>query len=275
MAYPATPSHRMAWDRDGSIGFIIDNGALSQMSAATMLVLNDENMNDGASVYNVDRTYGVVFPQQRELKGVFAIAWTDDGNGSSWQYSTNTTNGQDGVWTALWSAPQVYPTSTEWRSNIHACNIANVTGVRLSMSDYNSSNHCRMFHLYGYNSTGQTPNRLEFWHPTLDQRLGQADLDWGDIGQSTLATTTFRVKNISTRQTANTVQVSMEALTGVNRLGDHQLSDDNVTYGSVLNLGNLASDSISGVKYIKRTTNATATLGPSAMRLIVTAASWT
>lgn len=51
-SYPDVPAPRMAWDRDGSVGFTITGaGTLSQLTQAQMQEFNDE---DNVNVYQID-----------------------------------------------------------------------------------------------------------------------------------------------------------------------------------------------------------------------------
>jgi hypothetical protein len=133
------------------------------------------------------------------------------------------------------------------------------------------------FHVFGRIAAGENPNRLEIWHPTLDQRISAAALDWGNVQRASSANLTFRVKNRSATLSANGVTLSLDSLTDASPsfLSAHQVSADGTNFASTASAGTLAPGAISGVMTLRRTVPSNAVLGIWAARLKAVAASWT
>lgn len=273
------PGHRFAYDLDGSVGFKrINGGAFTTMSQAELEALNDETnstaaalSSGGAETSTIE--IGVVFPQARTIQGLYGSIAT---YGSyQWSYSTDTTTGQDGTWTNFTASVGNFAYFT----NIQSINLTDVTGIKLyqqTYSLYGYSMAMYMMHVYGDIPSGEVADRLEIWHPTLDQQLAANDLNWGDIPRNTTADFTFRVKNMSPTQTANTITVSLDALAGSTAMETQQsLSDDGSTFGSTITIPSISANTISSVLTLRRTTPSNSPIGFSATRLIASAASWT
>jgi hypothetical protein len=148
--------------------------------------------------------------------------------------------------------------------------------VRIRFNNNNGYGNPRLcvLHLYGSRPTTSV-DRLAFWHPTTDQAIGTADLDFGDIAQGTSVTKQFRIKNISGTLTANSITLQVSDLLPEYTGTGLQVSTDNVTYQNSVNIGNLASGIISPTLYVRRTVPGAETTTQRQARLLAHAASWT
>ena len=288
--YPDVPGHRMAYDLDGTQVYEVSNSAnVTQVSAAN---LANGNAETGTNLYgfttNSNRRFAMIFPEKRDVVGVYVQGSFNASTGQSSLYpfesSVDTTNGIDGTWV------QVLPGATSalgylvvgaagaYRNNITAVSCPGVKALRFGATTSGSAeaHYLDIFHVYGSLTAGENPDRLELWHPTLDQRVGAAYFDWGDARRGTSATRTFRVKNLSSTLTANNIVVSLSALTDTtpSNLSQHSLSADGITFGSTASAGTLAPGGISQVLTIKRDTNGSAVLSLWALRIKAAAASW-
>jgi len=153
---------------------------------------------------------------------------------------------------------------------------AGVKAVRFSIHQNGGDDvHIGSVHLYGKTTTGQNPNRLALWHPTLNQPVEAAYFDWGDAGQGTTADRPFRVKNLSATLSANSITCSTDALTDTSPtvLSQHTLSNGG-SFASTASAGTLAAGAISGVLTLRRTLSSSAVMGLWALRVNAVATSW-
>jgi hypothetical protein len=272
----------MALDRDGSgLYFISSTNVITQLTPAQV----SASVNEGTDSYVLSSSGGqlvVIFPELRDLAGYFMQNNDNTGRGASggWnsiQVSTDTTNGLDGTWTTIATnvlIGQSNTTSPQYRTGITT---TSQLGIKAIKGNINTGGNLTALHLYGSITSGQNPNRLALWHPTLDQQLTGAYFDWGDAKQGTSATNTFRVKNLSTTLTANTITLSLSALTDTSptTVSQHTLSADGTTFASTASAGTLAPGTISGVMYVRRSLSNSATLSLWALRISAVASSWT
>ena len=281
--YPDYPSWRMAYDRDGTQLFYINNAlTITQLTNADMLKVNNES-NDYLGLSSSSQ-YGAlvfIFP---ELRDIDAYAYMQ-GSGSlagtiTAATSADTTNGVDGTWTTLGST-FIPPTDTNvipgYRTTITTAAVNGVKAIRFSHASQSARyQNPSTIHLFGEISTGQNPDRLILWHPTLDERVGPAHFDWGDTPRSTTADKTFRVKNNSSTLQANGVRVATEVLTDatVSLLTQHAFSLDGTNFAAEQTIGDLAAGAISGTVTLRRTTTADAQLSAWALRVFSDATSW-
>lgn len=288
--YADVPAHRMALDKDGTQMYRQDsNSIITQLSSATIREIvseNNESMHSNAmsAGINGQNDYGklfIVFPEHRDVLAYWfniGYGFFSSGELDSIEVSSNSTNGVDGNWTFL--TPFTYVnqwTSPSYRLDIQTCSKMNVKVIRFSMhSGAPSTGTHPIVHLFGNTSTGQNPNRLVIWHPTLNQQLGAADLDWGDVPRNSRDETNFRVKNISSTLTANSVVVSLDALTDTSPTvqGQHSVSADGVTFDTTVPIGTLAPGAISSQLTLQRITPMNATLSLWALQLLANAATW-
>lgn len=295
--YADVPAPRMAFDRDGTVGFFINlsNSALSGLSAANLTTLINES-SDGVFIYDTgsstaDYAYGLIFPQLRDVIGIrtFHSGFGAQTGGGSIQYSVNTTNGVDGTWVSAGSAGYSDVSTgfnvTLLRTGIATVSILGIKGLRVRRnagSAFGANTWTALtLHLYGSLSAGETPDRLRLWHPTLDEPLDDGNssdgayLDWGDVVRGTSQDRTFRIKNNSGSLIANSIAISPQVLTDTSPTvaGQHTLSDGGAFAGTI-NIGNLTPGSISSVITLRRTTASNAALSLWTGRLNINPGSW-
>jgi hypothetical protein len=284
-SYPDYASWRMPIDRDGTQLWLIGpTGNLAQRANSELVTLNNEN-NDAVPRYasNAESaTLIFMFPELRDIDG-----WTwIHGNSSvisgllTVATSANTTNGVDGTWTTVTTFTPTYAVVSPTYRTVFTAGTANgVKAIRFVMAAQSSRYmEPNTIHLFGEITAGQNPNRLILWHPTLDQRVGPAHFDWGDVRRGSAATDkTFRVKNNSATLTANGVDVSFDVLTDASPTlltGQHSLSLDGTSFAQTQTLGNLAPGAISGIVTLRRTMAFNAALSVWALRVVADATSW-
>jgi hypothetical protein len=284
--YPDVPGRRMAYDRDGTVGFTIDAANnVVQLDDASMRAGNDESNSIMARVdegFHPGLWVGVLFPELRDLSG-FYLGYSGYGPAGPLlhlQYSTNSTSGLDGTW-ATWGAdppPQTPNVSPDYRVSVNAASLSGVRGVRVYIPPTFSSgiNNLLAIHLYGQPATGQAPNRLRIWHPTLDQEVTGPYFDWGDVARGTSASRDFRVKNFSGTQTAHSVEVLLETLTDAvpSVVSQHTLTYHGSSPAVSVNIGDLGPNAASDVLTVARFTPTNAQLSAWALRIIAAAGSW-
>lgn len=284
--YPDAPSWRMAIDRDGTqIVHVQENNTMYSGSTTELRNLNDEG--DGGTLSDYNGYTVLIFPELRDIDGLF-IMWAQNQFGPSLgggvSVSVNTTNGFDGTWTSLGVTPinaSNNPTKPAYRTQISSTTVLAVRAVRIkwNSSSYGGSYYSSLysFHVYGEPAPGQNPNRLELWHPTLDQKLPPAYLDWGDVPRSSSADKTFRVKNLSSQQTANSVRIAMEILTDSSSpsvVAQHTISYGGGAFLPQVNIGSLAPGAISGVTTLRRVTPSNAVLSLWSFRVFAESTDW-
>jgi hypothetical protein len=286
--YPTPTSYRMAYDADGTQVFSkarTSGGAVAQLTAPQVASINGEVAQTTLAINaDTDISAGAaaqlsfVFPQRRDLIGVFVWAMTSNQGGTAnciVDTSQDTTNGIDGTWTAQTS--QFVAESVmlpNYRTAIRGVSAPNVVGVRLRFSlALQFSVLPGAVHLYG-GFTNPSFDRLAIWHPTLNQELTYQDFQ--DQTRGTTQTVQFRVRNMSSSLTANSVSVSTSVLTDTTPTVASQItySSDNSTYSSILNLGNLSPGTTSGVLYMRNSLLSTAAISLWAGRIRASAASF-
>jgi hypothetical protein len=210
-----------------------------------MAVLNNESTDESSDV-GVN-WLGWIFPAARDISGTYFHIGS--GTVAYLQWSSNTTNGIDGTWTTLTTS---YTNGAgNWRLNIYPLSLTGVKGMRVWLNG--SGADPQMAHFFGQPTVAG--NRLALWHPTSDIAADGALFDWGDAPQTSTATKTFRVKNLSSTFTANDIAVTMVDSTDSSPsfTDAHTLSADGTTFtASLSSIGNIAPGAISGVLHVRR-----------------------
>jgi hypothetical protein len=276
--YPDAPSWRMAYDRDGTQVFVVSSAnAVTQLTSAQLVTLNDES--DGSySILGANGSAKLVFifPELRDLDGFLHLV--NEASTMSTAVSADTTNGVDGTWTTIsTAAPSSSTVKTAYRTLITSTTALAVRAVRFSASTSSfTSWGIKALHLYGEPVPGANPNRLELWHPTLDEKLGPAAFDWGDVPRSSSADRTFRVKNLSGSMTAGAVRVAMESLTDTvpSVVAQHTISYNGGSFLAQVNIGDLGPGAISGPLTLRRVTPSNAVLSLWSFRVFAESTAW-
>ena len=282
--YPDVPAPRMAYHRDGSVGFFHQpgSGELTVMSQENLDTLNDE---DSDSVLIIDiytlnnRYWGLIFPELRDIVGYFVAAVLSGGPSTGHvQTSTDTTNGMDGTWTqqlADWVNGGLSPA---YRSNIQTVSWTGVKAVRFKVDGGSTSSDVgNVYHWHLYGTPNAAATRYLAVTDTGGTEVGGAYFDFGDKPRGgTPEIKQFKVKNLHGTLTANTITVGRQAMSEKSPifLDDYEFSSDGVAYASSLSLGNLAPGASTGTLYVRRTTPINAQLGLETGLITVSAASW-
>lgn len=284
--YPDIPAPRMAYDRDGTQVYYGPSNFSSITAAATaarVIAANGEAMSNSAmSGGNGDHGVFVIFPELRDLTHMFLAI---GGNGllsNTLKASPDTTNGIDGTWTAITGVTNRGATRENARELIDPLTGSTGLGIKAIRfgcgAGVTFQGPVQAMHLYGEPAAGQNLNRLEFWHPMLDQPLSDfpAWLDWGDRPRGTMETRQVRVKNISTTLSANNITVGMEAITepAPTVLSQTQVRYNAGVYGATASIAALAPGEISQIIDIKQDLVANAVLSLWTQRLYASAAGW-
>jgi hypothetical protein len=278
--YPDAPANRMEYDRDGTIvATVTSAGVITALTNTQARALNDEDpANANSFGVSTGNWVAFVFPELRDVSYIFQ-QWASTIVVGQAFYSTNTTNGFDGTWTSFlaaqnWSAT----TQPNYRSNAVAATATSVRGIRILSTATNYSVYT--IHIYGKVSAA-TPDKLELWHPTLDEPLYQtpAALDYGDKGRGTSTDLSFRIKNLSATLTANTITVSTEALTDAaspTMESGMTLNYNGGAFAATTSLASLAPNTISaGLFVLRNAIPSTVTPGLWSQRVIASASTWT
>jgi len=222
-----------------------------------------------------------MFPELRDVTNWYATG-AGQAFGTTWQglwvdSSVDTTNGLNGTWVNRYANPAGWysagqPINPGYRFPTAVAAATGVKAIKFRGNLYAWG----AIHLYGVITTGQNPDRLALWHPTLDAQVGAAYFDWGSALRGTTADLTFRVKNLSATLSANTITCSVDALTDTapTVVGQHTLSADAITFAATASAGTLAPSTISGIMTLRRTTASNAALALWALRVNAAAASW-
>lgn len=280
-SYPDPISYRMAYDVDGCVGFSYpeSTGVITPISGANLAEMNDEDstqVNFGIS--NATGNFGIIFPENRDLAGYMCAYLNGISTAGAISTSPDTTNGLDGTWTVR-ANPWVMTTSAS-PSYRTAQQALSVTGIKAVRFRFFSDSGVFIFgvaqmHLYGQPSSS-TPDRLVMWDPTASSLLAANALDWGNTPRSSSADRTFRIKNVSTTQTAQGIIISGEANTDFTPSvpGQYLYSSNGTTFTATLNIGDLAPTAVSSVLTIRRVTPSNAALGVHAFRVKAAATTW-
>lgn len=272
--YPDIPGARMAYDVDGTLGFNINSAGTSivAVSGANMRALNKTAPGDVITV-TTNGYLSLIFPENRDI-----VAVMRSGSGNCIvQTSTNTTNGFDGTWTQLLAGGNA-GTSPEvvYRTGITTASVSNIKAIRFQAST-GTNWGARGLHIYGQPSA--SGDRLEFWHPTLDQalRVTPAHLDYGDHPRSSSTDKSFRVKNLSATLTAGSITLGTDAVTDTapTKLSELTMNYNGGAFGATASIASLAPGAISEVANLRYAPGSGSSLGLWQQRLTAVASSWT
>lgn len=282
--YADPPGPRLAWDRDGTQWYRLVNGALTQLSVTDMQKANNEDndyVEDPGYSNPISASYIWLFPEPRDLMGLKLMEPSATYGGVSFspiEVSSDTTNGIDGTWTSVTGITTVTsgPVAPGYRT-VPTMSKQNVKGLRISYSHgYNSHARIAAAHIYGKPST--VTDRLEFWHPTLNQSLFDfpAHLDWGNRPRATTEVRSVRLKNQSATLVASNITVGLETFADASPtfLSQMSLRYDGGAYAPTVLIDSLTPGQISAVIDIRQALATNAALSVWAQRLYASAAAW-
>lgn len=281
--YPDVPDQRLAWDRDGTVLLRWVGASDEEGTETQRQQMNDESTAAPFSAIGSGNVilYVLMFPQPMDLTAFFLLV-ANGNQACVIEVSDDTTNGSDGTWTTLIASHG--PESTTAVNDRYRDSITTLVGAdavtafrtRHTTSGSSSARWSQIRNLHLYGTPTSPPDTLQLWHPTLDERLAPAALDWGDVPRDTQEVREFRVKNVSSTFNAGDVVVSVEALTpGSPTIVDQMtVSDDGTTFGASVTIPTLAAGATSSVLYLRRNIDPAASLGVFAARVIAEPTTW-
>lgn len=255
--YTDVPGVRIPYHVDGSsMRWVTAPGKVISSAWTNFTPTEMAEVNDGDGV---DFSAGVFTSTGRFIAWIFAqpialvtghclrFAAPNNGADANLEYSTNTSDGTDGTWltTPLNAGTSI---GSALRTSITGVSLANVKGFRIhgSSGAVASGFTLRDCAFYGT----WTPASLAGWHPTLDQQISGAHLDFGDVGLGQTAVKQFRIKNGRTLQANNVVVSPQNGTTAM--LAGLQVSLDGSAYASNVTIPSIAAGAISPVIYLRR-----------------------
>lgn len=283
--YPDDPYYRIPYDDDGAVLFHHDNSS-SDVTLMPATTLNSEDLS-GVSIRGRGGTswFGIIFGEPYDIDTFLIVYYMSQGSGTSTiiKYSYDTTNGIDGNWTEiLFEGNLMVPASdTSIYRNLQRRPLW-VEGVisvkwefRTSGVGGTGSGGLRNLHLFGKPSkTGG--EFLRFWHPTLDEEVGPAYFDWGDVYVGGPRLRSFRIKNMSSTHTANGIELSIDALTDVGTpttVDSHSFSSGG-EFSPTLDVGDLEPQEVSQVFTVQYSPTGAPELGLKWARVMANVEVW-
>jgi len=281
--YPDAPSWRMAHDRDGTQWLSIDvQNIVQQFTAGQIAALNDEHETDPVTLAAGQLLRVVaIFPELRDVDGWFIGIDPLGAMAASVETSKDTTNGLDGTWTTLATDARPHSGAPKpgYRSAIRGATALAVRAIRFTLTAGGSQGgryRVHTLHIYGEPAPGENLDRLELWHPTLDEKAGPTLFDWGNVPRGSSDDRPFRVKNLSATKTARQTRVAMEVATDAapSVPGWHLLSYNGGTFLAQVNIGDLAPGAISAPVVLRRVTPTNAALSLWTFRVFAESTDW-
>jgi hypothetical protein len=191
----------------------------------------------------------IIFSYPRTVSTFFFMHNSEASINTPLYYSKDTTDGLDGTWTFLKDVAPLASISSN-ADNFHVLNQTGIKGLRAFSST------TRWFRLAGFAVFGETAplDGLVPWHPTLDQPLNSSDYDRGlvTIGGPGVDQT-FRLKNMSSTLTANSVTIGVAGDTAFGSLPTEvTFSLNNSTFAATQTITSIAPGAFSSVIYMRR-----------------------
>ena len=286
-SYADAPGRKVPYDVDGSVAFrtsVSKGGTITLATTAQLQALNDEGVSTvwAAGNANASNTMGVIFPMLTDIVGIVAGVPSTN-TALEWETSVDTTNGLDGTWVSR-STSQTFGVVTGrmsqpfYRTDVVTSGgglpWTSVKAVRINKT-WGGDASWHGLHLYGPIPTAVSPDRITLWHPTLNQELDGAGLDFGDVTRGGTSDKTFRVKNLSATLTANSILLSMSALTEPSPTFVSQYTlGVGGTFAATQTIANLAPGAISAVHTLRLTVSASASLSVARQRLSAVPQTW-
>lgn len=282
-SYPDVPGYRFAYDLDGSAVAHYSNsgtGLITNVSSTVRSYINRSVVGaSNTQRLDIGSASGwavIMFPETRTISGYFISTYdTVPSGGRTLETSMDTTNGQDGTWTAQETSyvrhdGRNLDSTPFYRTDINPVSWTNIKAMRFRFYAY-----VYTMHLYGSIGSDQSPDRLRVVD-AVDADIS-AQLDFGNVAQRVTTSKVFKVVNNSASQTANNITVSLNTTsdTSPSLIGQYQVSTDNVSYANAVNIGSLAPGASSSNLYIRISAAANAQLGPWSIRILAHATNWT
>lgn len=281
-SFPDAPGPLVAYDRDGTeVYTYVDNSYPVTGPRSDLDVLMEGSNGPLWLGGGSQRTNYLAFRFPVPLSIVGAYVQLSDTPQSSRTIdvhsSDDSTDAIDGTWDSQGTITESTVGAGNRRTTIRSLSIATDEWLRFSFT--NGSTNFRNWYrilLFGQPQTNDH-DQLRIWHPTLDEPLPAAGLDFGDVARGSSDTLTFRVKNTSASDTANTVTVGLSGYADYNTDLPAALtfSADDTTYTATVSAGNLSAGSISPVLYCRASLPSGFTMTPGIQIVEAEAASWT
>jgi hypothetical protein len=280
---PDPPNNRFAYDIDGTVVVTIQSGAIVGMTQAQINSLGSDTALYGGGVpWNYgpigpqNSTEAFIFPELRTVThAFFADTWYSSSGYVKTEISYDSLNGVDGNWTDIGNQTVFHgtPINPANRQNISTLyGLTNIRGIRFYRYGYDlmAGDNTISQHIALYGDRPLTGvNRLAIWHPTIDREINGGDLDLGSVVRTGLPSLSYRVKNLSATQTANTISFSVNASNG----------DYTPPFAAMFTppgaITSLAAGAISNVVTLTGSIATNAQFALSSVRLVAQAASWT
>jgi hypothetical protein len=267
----------MALDRDGTAWLDVrDTGQVIDIPTNGITGMSNEAGGSyGPTELQISSKLVLIFPEKRDVDAIFIAGLYGL---TSIQYSLDSTNGVDGIWSTIAGPYSFGNDETVWRTGTMAETVLAVKALRFAMQGTSPwSWSVKALHVWGEIAPGENPNRLVFWNAGSDSKMDPATLDWGDVPRSSSADKIVRLKNMSSTSTANNVRVSFDILTDGSPSvpAQHLASYGGGAFLSQVNIGSLGPGAISGPITLRRVTPSNAQYGLFAPRVSAVADSWT
>ncbi len=281
-SFPNVPSRRMALHDDGTVGvrssggFPTGSNVMTAISQTQMDVMSAEDVaGSGPSITNTGPFAAFIFPELREIDGVYACM--DDGGtfGDPMYVSADTTNGASGTWTSVGSSLGVVNALLpDYRDSILSLAESSKRGIRTNVTGVSGGGGTLdRWHIYGEISPGETPDRLLF----IDEATGLEFVlsqDYGDVPRGSSEDIEWRIKNNSASLTANTIQyTAADLFNGSGGWYTFTLPAGS-SYASTQQIASLAAATTTGLIKTRRITDAGADMSLHAARQFLNTASW-
>jgi hypothetical protein len=275
--YPTPPGRRIPYDINGSVLQALADGEVTPDTADSnqMALMNNEANSEWLpSPWGLDNwgDVSILFPDKIDMEGIFvasSLGHSGDTVGACF-VSVNSTNGFDGDWVQVIASLTDHYGGSDWRE-IDTFGYLGVIAVKFRWKRY--IGELSGIHLYGKRAaTGADPDHIEFLDPLNGDAIFDPLHDYEEVPRGQVQQRTFKVKNASATLTAQSVDLSIESLTGVS-YDWYDFSLDDVSYNPTLALGNLTPGQTVTV-YLKQGVPVTAPLGLHAARIKAEPVAW-
>ena len=259
------------WQGTGNYGNVV------QQSSAALRGINQWAAS--GTVPSGSYYFGFMFPEPRNITA-FSLYWADDNYADRglvhMQVSTNATNFTNGTWDQKYNHDELL----YWRepyggsANIPKLRVPwvvawpNIVGIRM-LTNTNGYQGLSEIHFWGnYAHSG-----LAFWDATSDTIMNAKNFDFGEIGQGTTHTRTFRIKN-NRNLTANNVNIAAPS-GGVGSVVAGLEFSDGGAFAPSITIPSIATGATSPVITVRRTVGAVEAITNGCGRVTAVAQSWT
>lgn len=270
--YPDHPNNRLAYEHINAKWY--DGSGPTEQDISYSYSTNSNNFAWNWAFYGIapNRNSFLLFPFKIDITHLHISGYRI----GTTQWSSDTTNGIDGTWTGL-SVPIYGASNASARQNIYPISLPACRAFWMYQDPAASQyTYIQAVHVYGTPTAGQNPDRIELWHPTLDQRVPPAHFDWGDVPRTTSGDKTFRIKNLSDVLTVNNIVVTAETYTdsSPSYAATHLFSTGG-SFTASITIPTLAPGQISSVLTVRKATPSNAQLSLWTAKILATPTSWT